>query len=186
MNFGSIFGSLTGSLAAVASALIPGGPVILAAVNAILPDDKKLPETATGNDIADAVNALPPEQRASLMSKEIDLQIAQEEGWTARYKAMTEGDGQSTRPRIALMMAQVTCFVILLFAAAIAVQILTEGLDSLAESAGAWTVFATLLGIPSGVLAKYFGELRKEQQSRLGSAPGGLLGNLAGILGKVK
>jgi len=170
MNLGSILNTLKGPLAAVASTLIPGGPAILAAVNAFLPSDQKLPETATGADVAAAVAALPPDQRASLLEKRIDLQIAQEEGWTDRYKAMTKADGQSTRPRIALMMAYVTCFIILLFSSAIAVQIFTEGLGSLAEAAGAWTVFGTLLGIPSGVLAKYFGELRREQGQRMGKA----------------
>jgi len=49
------------------------------------------------------------------MEKRIDLQIAREEGWTDRYKAMTAADGQSTRPRIALMMAWAVVSVIGLF-----------------------------------------------------------------------
>ena len=73
MKLGKLFNVLKGPLAAVASTFIPGGPAVLSAVNAILPNDKKLPETATGQEIVNAVDALPPEQRASLMEKEVDL-----------------------------------------------------------------------------------------------------------------
>jgi len=185
MNFSDIFNAIKGPLASVAASLIPGGPLILGAVNALLPEDKKLPPSATGSQIVDAVESLPPEARASLMEKRIDLQIAQEEGWTDRYKAMTAADKQSTRPKIALMMAQVTCFVILIFTVAISVQIFTTGIESLASASGAWTVFATLLGIPSAVLAKYFGELRKEHSQRLGVKDQGMNALLKSIIGKV-
>lgn len=184
MNIGKIFGSLKGPLAMAASNLIPGGPAILAAVNAFLPENEKLPETATGGELAAAVEKLPPEQRASLMEKEIDLKIVQEEGWTERYKAMCSGDGQSTRPAIALMMAKVTCFVIILFTSAISIEVYLHGFDSLADNAGAWTIFATILGIPSSVLAKYFGELRREQQNRLGAKSSGIMGQILGSFGK--
>jgi hypothetical protein len=172
MNFSEVLDTIKGPALALASTLIPGGPAILSAVNAFLPAGKKLPATATGADIHNVIQQLSPEQRASLMEKEIDFKIAEEEGWTERYTAMCAGDSQSTRPKIALMMAYVTCFVILLFTIAISAQIFTDGLNSLADSAQAWTVFATLLGIPSSVLAKYFGELRKEQANRLGATNG--------------
>jgi len=182
MNFSAIFDSIKGPLASVAASLIPGGPLILGAVNALLPDDKKLPQDATGSQIADAVESLPPEQRASLMEKRIDLQIAREEGWTDRYKAMTAADGQSTRPRIALMMAWAVVSVIGLFTVAIAYQTAQNGLSGLSDAAEAWPLIAALLGIPSGLLGKYFGELRREQAQRLGVDKTGLVAGLSKMI----
>jgi len=182
MKISDIFDAVKGPLASVAVSMIPFGPQLLGVVNALLPDDKKLPETATGSQIADAVESLPPEQRASLMEKRIDLQIAREEGWTDRYKAMTAADGQSTRPRIALMMAWSVVAVIGLFTAAIAYQTAQNGLSGLSDAAEAWPLIAALLGIPSGLLGKYFGEIRREQAQRLGVDKSGLVAGLSKIL----
>ena len=181
MNFGAIYDAIKGPLASVAASLIPGGPLIIGAVNALLPDDKKLPESATGSQIADAVESLPPDARAGLMEKRIDLQIAREEGWTERYKAMTEADGQSTRPRIALMMAWAVVAVIGLFSAVIAYQTAQNGLSGLSDAAEAWPLIAALLGIPSGLLGKYFGEIRREQGQRLGKT-----GAIAQLISRMK
>ncbi|MCH9735883.1 MAG: hypothetical protein K0U78_15245 [Actinomycetia bacterium] len=144
----------------------PVGAAVLGAVNMFLPDDKKLPEDSTGEQVKSTVDKLPPEQKASLMEKEIDLEIAREEGWTERYKAMCKYDGQSTRPKIALMMAKVFCGVLLGFLIIIAYAVAQEGMAVLNQPY-LWTIFATLTATPAGLLGKYFGELRKEQANRL-------------------
>ncbi len=168
-------------LAAVAAPFIPGGPAILAAVNAVLPPDKRLPDTATGGEILSAVDALPADQRAALMEREIDLQIEQERGWTERYKAMAEADGQSTRPRIALMMAWLFVFETVAFAGLLGWGVYQGGIEALNQPY-LWTVFASLTALPAGLLGKYFGELRREQQNRLGMQKPGPLAGLLGVL----
>lgn len=171
MKFTDILTSLK-PFAGVAAAMIPGGPAALALVNAFLPENERLPETATGGEIQSAVDKLPPAARASLLEKEVDLKIAQEEGWTERYKAMCSGDGQETRARIALMMAYILSFEILAFT----VHIFMGGV-----SADMWVVFGTLTAIPAGVLGKYFGDLRREQNARVGlPSVGGIVQKLLG------
>ncbi len=162
----------------------PVGASILGAVNMFLPDDKKLPEGTTGAEVKNAVSQLPPEQQASLMEKEVDLEIAQEEGFTERYVAMTKADGQSTRPRIALMMAQILSFQILAFTVVIAYAVSNEGMSSI-NHPYLWTVFGTLTAVPAGILGKYFGELRKEQSNRIGvQQDDGIVSKLLGIIKK--
>lgn len=167
----------------VANPLVGAG---IAAVNMFLPDDKKLPESATGQEVQDAAASLPPDQRASLLEKRVDLEIAREEGWTERYKAMCENDGQSSRARIALMMARTTCFIIILFSSAITVEIINHGLGGLSESQTLWTIFGVLTTVPAGLLGKYFGELRREQTNRQAVISGQTLTSGVGAIFKRK
>lgn len=129
-------------------------------INQVLPDSKKLPETATGADAEHNLQWADPDQRATLMERELALQVAQEEGWTARYQAMCQADGQSSRAKIALRMANVLCLEIVAFTAWAFVYP-----DNMTNPA-LWTVFATLTGVPAALLGKYFGELRREQRNR--------------------
>jgi len=169
---------LNGALT-IAGTLHPGIGAAIAAVNAFLPGDKQLPATATGQDVREAADTLSPEQRAEVLGMEIELSIAQEEGWTERYSAMCAGDGQSTRPRIALMMARLLCWATMLLVGVLAYGVYDSGLDSLKDaSAGVIGLFGVLTAVPASILAKYFGELRREQNARLGVEPKPLLGGL--------
>ena len=165
MDFKTVFDAIKGPLASVAASLIPGGPLILSAVNALLPDDKKLSETATGAQIADAVDALPPEQRSSLMEKRIDLQIVQEEGMTERYKAMAASDGQETRAKIVNRAMAALMAVTGLFVSATAWVYVERGAEA-AFSGEMAAVFATVTGTFAYVIRAYFGDLRAETKSR--------------------
>lgn len=175
MNIGNLI-KTAGGIAL--DAFAPGSRQL---INAFLPDDKKLPETATGKDAETALDSLPPEQKQAVLEKQIDLSIEQEKGWTARYQAMTQADGQSTRPKIALMMAKVLAFEIMAFT--VWAFVYPEQMSNPAL----WTVFATLTGVPAGLLGKYFGELRREQRNRQETmgAPQAV-GLLAGLMGKGK
>lgn len=146
----------------------PYGAAIVGAVNLFLDDDDKLPEGATGEQLKQKIEKLSPEAQASLFEKEIALEIAREEGWTERYKAMCSSDGQSTRPKIALMMAKIFSACLLGFLVIIAYAVAKDGMEVLNQPY-LWTVFATLTATPAGVLMKYFGELRREQSNRLNS-----------------
>ena len=56
---------------------VPGGSLVLSAVNALLPNDKQLPNTATGEQLGNAVSNLPPDKQAEILSKEFDVDITQ-------------------------------------------------------------------------------------------------------------
>lgn len=58
----------------IISNVVPGGGAIVSAINAFLPDDKKLPDNATGSQATAAAQNLTPEQRTQLESQELDLQ----------------------------------------------------------------------------------------------------------------
>jgi len=107
------------------STLVPGGGAIIELVNGFLPDDKKLPSSATGNDAVSAISALPPETQQSILIKELDVEIEEIKGDTSRFNAMCEVDktGHTTRPQIALMMAYMVCFAILAMVSLICVVI---------------------------------------------------------------
>jgi len=169
--------------AEVAASLIPGGPALVAAVNTFLPDSKKLPEHAKGGEILSAIDSLPSDQRASLMSKEIDLEAQLSSDWTARYKAMAAADGQSTRPRIGLMMAWLLVFETTIFMILLAWGVHKGGIEAISRP-DLWTVFASLTALPAGILGKYFGELRKEQTNRTVGKPTGALSGLLGMISK--
>ena len=181
MKFKDIFSALK-PLAGVVATLNPLVGAALGAVNLFLPDGEKLPLDATGQQVSDAANALPPEQKASLMEKRIDLEIAQEEGWTERYTAMVTADGQSTRPKIAWAMAQLLVAVTLGFVVLLFYVAATDGIAA-ALNGDLWLVFGAITSIPGGLLAKYFGELRKEQANRLEVKPASPLAALGSLFG---
>ncbi len=160
-------------VATIAGSFIPGVGAAIEVVNQFLPDDKKLTEAATGAELHDAVAGLPADQRAQLMGRDIDLKIAQEEGWTERYTAMCAGDGQSTRPQIALMMAWCVVAAIVLSSSLIAYGIYAE-----VNVEDYWPLFGAMTVIPAEVLRKYFGELRREQGQRLGTPGKSILDKL--------
>ena len=102
--------------AAIQVALPGVGSGIVAAVNAFLPDDNKLPSGATGDDINNAVSRLSPDQQASLMEKEFDVSITQIKESNSTVRAMLESDvknPQSTRPYIAKGAFHVIAFSII-------------------------------------------------------------------------
>ena len=61
--------------AGIISTAVPGGPLIVGAINEFMPDDKKLPESATGQQAQDAMAAIPAADRAALMDKEFEVEI---------------------------------------------------------------------------------------------------------------
>jgi len=183
MDFGKIFDTIKGPLLTAASTLIPGGPLILGAVNAMLPEDKKLTENATGQDIRNAVNQLNPEQRASLMEKELDVEIAEIKGWSAVQASLSQADqaGASTRPKIALMMAWCVVFAIVVFMVAWVAVIATDDvflIDSLSDS---WALFGTVIGTPTLLLRAYFGMRTREKTTRYNAAAGQPTNQATGI-----
>jgi len=188
MDFGKIFDTIKGPLLTAASSLIPGGPLILGAVNAMLPEDEKLTENATGQDIRNAVNKLSPDQRVSLMEKELDVEIAEIKSWEGIQASLAHADaaGASTRPFIAVMMAWVVVAVVMLFMATWSYSVYTDNsflTDSLSDS---WPLFGTVIGTPTYLLKSYFGMRTKEKTTRYNAAAGQPTSALSNLITALK
>lgn len=185
MNFGKALKSIAGPLLGVASTLIPGGPIILGAINAMLPEDNKLPPTATGADMHQAVNNLSPDAKASLMEKELDVEIAEIEGWVNIQESMSKADiaGNSTRPFIALMMAWALVIELAAIIFVWGMAVWSKDNATLTILSNSWGMLAVLIGIPMELLRYYFGKRTKEKQSRYSAMSGqDVGGGLAGII----
>ena len=160
---------------------LPGGPVVLGLINAFLPDDKQLLGDATGTQVKGAYESLPPVDRARIAEKKIDLEITQEVEFSKRMESMSKADGQSTRPKIALRMANILMFTIGLFSMVLVYAITTKDADLLKSLNDIWLLFGVLTGTPATILVHYFGVLRKEQHARVGHN-----GGLAGLVGQFR
>lgn len=188
MNFGKLFDTLKGPTLTLASTLIPGGPAILAAINLMLPDDKKLPETATGGDMRNTVNQLTPEQRGSLMEKQLDVEIAEINAWEGIQGSLAAADstGSSTRPLIALMMAWVIVGAISAIIGAWMMAIIDNDVETLKVLNGSWPALLAIVATPTALLRAYFGMRTKEKTARYSAATGQPMGAVANIIKLLK
>jgi len=170
MNLKSIISKIGASIVREA---IPGGGLILDTVNAFLPDDKKLDSSATGNDIQSAVDSLPPEQRAQVLTKEYDVEIAEIQTHARTQEAMAKVDiaRASTRPQIAIMMAKVVAFAIVIVMSIWAVAVLRNNTETLKVLADSSVFILTILGTPTLLLRSYFGMRTKEKTAGRETGP---------------
>lgn len=155
--------------------LIPGAGLIIDMVNGFLPDDKKLPITASGVEVKGAIDALPPEQRNALLMKEIDLEVVKEQEWTKIISTLAEADktGASTRPWIAKLMAAAVFYAIIIFISFVAKAIWVRDFATIEKLSGSWELITVFLGIPSYVLRAYFGDRTEEKKARYSLASNG-------------
>ncbi len=182
MNVSDILKRVAGAGIEVAASAIPGGSAVLSLVNSFLPPEKKLPETATGQQLTDAVASLPPEQRLALMSKELDVEIAKENAWVQVQGSLAAADesGKSTRPEIALMMAKLVVGITVAEAVAIAWVATTTG------KFPPWELVAALLSLPTVLLRAYFGMRTEEKKARYAAAVGGEVAQGSALAGVFK
>lgn len=169
---------------------LPGvGSRIVGEVNKLLPADKKLPAGATGNDINNAVANLPPEQQASVMEKEFDVDIERLKQAGESNRAMLAAEANSThttRPRIALGAFRVVSFISLLIVSMWSYAILDGDKELLKAIVDGWPWVAVLIGPFVGWLNSYFGILKQEHKNKLDAANGGSTpSGIAGILGSL-
>ena len=178
--------------AGIISAVVPGGPAIVGVINEFLPDEKKLPETATGNDAINAISGLPPDKKASLMEKQFDVDITQIVQANTTIRTMLESDAKnphSTRPYIAKhsfhVIAITTGIVILVWAYGV-----MSGKDALVKTVmDGWPFIVGVTGPLVTLLLSYFGVLKTENKNRLDAAngaanPSGIAGALSVLLKK--
>lgn len=170
---------------------LPGtGSLIVGAVNELLPDDKKLPAGATGDDLNSAIASLPPEQQASVMEKEFDVSITQIKESNSTLRTMLESDAanpHSTRPRIALGAFRVVSFISILIVSMWAWAVI-KGDEKLVKAVvDGWPLAFAIIGPFVGWLNNYFGTLKQEHKNKLDAAngsstPAGIAGILSNII----
>jgi hypothetical protein len=187
-TFGRIFDTIKGPLLGVASALIPGGPLVLAAINEILPENKQLPDTVTGSDMRRAVSRLDPVQRASLMEKQLDVEIAELNTWATIQEAHSKADstGSTTRPTIAMMMAWVVVLEVVIIVVAWAYAVFTGDNAMIKEVNEAWPMLLAIVATPTALLRAYFGMRTKEKAARYSASTGQPLGMVANLIKEFK
>lgn len=159
----------------------PIGKIAIPVINALLPDDQKLPINATGVDAEKIIKNLPPEQRLKIELAEIDLQKAEIEGMTTRYEAMCNSDGQETRAKLVNKAMNALIWLSCLCLAGVGYVYVNEGAKT-AFSVEMIGVIAFILGPFAYVVRSYFGDLRVEAKSRhatidVKQQPGSILTN---------
>ena len=176
--------------AAALTTVFPAAAPVLAAVNKFLPDDQQLPATATGDQVKDAISALPADKRAEVMAMQFDVEKVniQESHQTAR--AMFQADENSkhtTRPKIALGAFRVVSFVAILIVSVWAVAVLTGKQDLAKTIQDGWPFVLAVIGPFVGWLNRYFGILKLEHQNRLNAAnQQPIQGGIAGLISAFK
>lgn len=171
MNLGAILKTVGSGLI---SNLAPGGSAIVNMINGFLPDDKKLPENSTGQQAQSAINSLPAEQQASVLNKQYDVEIEEIRGFTDRHRAMCDVDktGNTTRPEIAKMMAQVVCFTIIVIVSMYSVAIASHDTEMIKAINKGWPMLTAIIATPTALLRAYFAMRTKEKQQKYEAASG--------------
>jgi len=170
--------------------VLPGaGSAVLGAVNALLPDDQKLPADATGHDVAAAIQTMPADKRAALMEKQFDVDLAHIHESNASLRAMLAADAtntHSTRPYIAKGSFLVVAFAIIVIVSLWAVSVFNQNVGTVKAIADGWTFILVVLAPLITLLYAYFGVLRDEHRNKLNAAGGvPATSGIAGILSAV-
>ena len=161
--------------AAVQVAFPGTGSLIVAGINELLPDGSKLPATATGSDISNAVASLPADQRACLLEREFDVEIMQIKESNSTLRVMLESDASnphSTRPKIAYQAFQVVAAVTLIVVAMWASAVINDNVKMVNTITDGWAFVAVIISPFVIWLNSYFGILKAESSDRLNAASG--------------
>ncbi len=173
MNLKTIGNFLLKAGGAALNVVAPGaGTEVVNLVNTFLPADKKLPENATGHQVREAINTLPPEKQAEILTREIDVEIEEIHAWTKVADTLARADqaGASTRPEIANRMAWLVTYAVAVAITAWAATLITgRGLDKLTT---AWPFILSVIGPPMVLLRAYFGLRTREKTTRYQAATG--------------
>ncbi len=176
---------LTAAGTAVLDTLVPGAGNIIAAVNAVLPDDKQLPGKATGNQVSQALDILSPEQRVNVLDKHFKVDISTINARQAALTTMLVQDAtstQTTRPKIALGSFYLLAFLCSVIIIGWFSAIMLHDNDLVKSIVAGWPFVLGIIGPFTALLRAYFGILKTEHRDRLDSVSGQKTGLLATIL----
>jgi hypothetical protein len=155
--------------------VVPGGGLLVGAINELLPDDKQLPDSATGEDVKTAISKLTPAQQASIMEKEFDVDITQIKESNVTLRAMLEADTknpQTTRPYIAKHSFHVIAIAVMFAILMWSYGVLIKDKDLVEAVMDGWPFILSVIGPFVTLLWAYFGVLKQEHRGRLNAAQG--------------
>lgn len=167
---------------------VPGGSLIVEGINALLPDGKKLPVNATGDQVSSAINNLPPEQQVQVLNKEYDVEIEQIKQSHSSLQTMLEANAQSkhtTRPKIAYQAFQVIAFSTISVVSAWCFTVFTGNTEMIDTIERSWLFILGVITPLVTVLHAYFGVLTNESKDRLNAAQGHKVDPVGGLIGKL-
>lgn len=171
--------------------LVPGGSLIIDIINDVLPEDKKLPTSATGEQASHVIDSLDVETRFNLLEKQLDVDLATTQAKAETLQTMLEADAKTThttRPKIALQAFYVVgvCTVLIVGSWCGAMWLNRPDIVETIQHAGPFVGF--LLGPLVFMLHAYFGILRHEQSDKLNAMTGqpANSGSLARYLTRIK
>jgi len=170
------------------SSAVPGGSLILGAVNSFLPDDKKLPEGATGDDVSKAINTLPPEQQSEVLMKEFDVKIEEIKQSHNSLQTMLKANAESkhtTRPKIAYQSFQILAFSVVVVITVWAYAIITGDAEIITIINDSYLFIGVLVAPLVTVLHASFGVLTQESENRLNDAQGHKVDPVGGLISKL-
>ena len=165
--------------------VVPGGGLLIDALNAFKPGIIELDKNATGEDITSAIeNSFAPDVKKLIYEKEFDVRIETIQQEHSSIRAMLESEEKSrhtTRPFIAkgsfwaytILVSVVTLYL------GFAVVEEDAPLSKLNDS---WLILLSLYAPYMTVIYAYFGILKSEHQNRLNAANGKLAVNGLNIL----
>jgi len=158
---------------------IPGGGMLLGAVNEFLPKGSKLGENATGAELEAAVDALPASERTKLLAKEFDVEIEAHHTLQAMLKSE-----QKTRPHIALGCFYVIAFTTIMTVGMWGYAVFSDKAVMVKAIMGGWPFVVAITGTLSTVLLSYFGNLVKDGKNKMDAANGiSQPSGIAGLIG---
>jgi len=164
---------------------VPGGGLLMGVVNELLPKTKQLDPSASGDDIAAAIDSLPAADKARVLEKEFDVEMTfiKESGESNR--AMLEAELKSThttRPWVIkgcfLLVAGISMDVVIMWSWAI----LNSKTGLVIAITNGWPMILAILGPFFVILRSYFGILQKESKNKLDAANGNPTGSMASSL----
>lgn len=161
--------------AGVISAAVPGGPLIVGAINAALPADQQLPANATGLQAQDAISALPAAERAQVMDKQFEVDITQIKESHDTVRSMLAADAataQTTRPYIAKHAFHVIALSTSLTTVTYMYAVWAGKADMVKAVTDGWPFVLGLNGTLATLLLAYFGVLKQEHKQRMDAANG--------------
>lgn len=179
---------------AVVSSVVPGGAAIVSVVNAMLPDDEKLPTNATGDDVRSAIKGLPPEKQAEIKLKEFEVDITQIKQSNETLRTMLEADARSThttRPRAIVVIYRTLSVAMIAVISLWCYAVYSNDSEMVKTIMNGWPFVVGILGPFTTCLLAYFGVLKNEHKTRMdavgGNAkPSGLVGAISSIVSAIR
>jgi hypothetical protein len=188
MKFSDIWTKVIAPVGSLVGDFVPYVGPAVKAINSFMPDGEKLPENATKDEMQAAVDSLPPEQKAALMEKKVELEIVKEKEWSKVVDSLAKADatGNTTRPWIAKLMAGVVAFAVVAFVIMWGVAVGGNKTEMIKAISDSWPMIVAILGTPTVLLRAYFGLRTEEKKARYAQSAGQPhISGIAGMIGSL-